>query len=425
MRIVKNAMIYMAGSLANEAAAVIVLPILTRYLTPEEYGSAALFMTAYAFITPLVGMSMQTHINRNFFKVDREAMANVSYNAILGMLFAFLALLALLACLTPSLGHFIEAVVGISSGWVGVALIVALAASITSQFVSFLRIQARAVEFALFSFCPSLVIMALSILFVAVVHWGWQGRVAGFALGTIGTSVFAFVALRRMGFAKGRLDWQLLKGLFRISLPLVPHQISGKITAVSSRLFLNGLGSREAVGLYSVGFTFGSFLNMPIQAFLNAWSPWVFKSLAARDQKHDLQIVRLNYIVVVGLVAMWALIALVLPGLLRLLTSASYHGAGEFISWVALSFVFQGMYGLLVPILIDEARTDAIAVFTGTVAALSLPLNWGLILHYGAIGAAYTAVICEAVRFGLVFWYANRVRPMPWRLALCRENAKA
>lgn len=414
LRILKNTLIYMAGAMANQAVALLVLPVLTRYLSPEEYGSVALFTALVGFAGPVVGMSMKTHIARNFFKTDKTRMADISWNALVGVSANLGVLVVVCFGMSLAFPSLSRSLTGLSIGWVAIALLVAWCQSVSGHLTTFLRVQGRPIPYAGFEFTFAALNLGLSLMFVIQLGWGWRGRSAGFALSAIGAAIVGALAMRQMGYASGRAEGGLMRHLYRICLPLVPHAFAGQITTMSSRLFLNGIAGKESVGLYAVGHSIGGLVNMPLDAFNNAWTPWVFKRLAARDSKSDQQIVRLTLLVSAGLISLWALMAAGAPFALRMLTNPRYHGAAEFVGWVAFGYVLQGIYGLLTPILIDEGKTDALALISMAVAVLSLGLNWLLIHFAGAIGAAYTLVACAGFRLLFVFGYAQRIRPMPW-----------
>jgi len=418
LRIARSASIYMLGGMANQAVALALLPVLTRYLTPTDYGYAAMFAALIGFVAPVVDMSMKTHIARNFFKVPHAEMSEINWNSLAAVTMNSAVVFAGFLLLSAAWPGFSETLSGIPTRWALAAVVIVWAQSVGGQFKALLRIMDKAVWFVTFELGTAALNLGLSIVLVVAFSWGWQGRTSGLASSALIAAVVAFLVLRSMGFGRGSLNRGLLKSMYRICLPLVPYAISGQIIAMSSRFFLNGIAGKEAVGLYAVGATFGSLVQMPMDAFTNAWTPWVYKRLAARERTADIEIVRLIYAVGAVLGVLWLLTALVAPLLLAWFTDARYHGAALFVAWVALSFVLQGLYAMLLPILIDEAKTDFLAVLTGVVAGLSLLLNYLLITAYGAMGAAYTAVACAAIKLLLMFWYANNVRPMPWVTAL-------
>ncbi len=143
-------MIYMGGGMANQAVALAVLPILTRYLTPEDYGSVALFTAFMGFVAPVVGMSMKTHIARNYFKVPQKEMANISWNTLMAVSANFLLIAALLVGFSLSFPAQSQAVAGLSTAWIFVAALTAWAQSVSSHLTTFLRVQGRPFPYATF-----------------------------------------------------------------------------------------------------------------------------------------------------------------------------------------------------------------------------------------------------------------------------------
>lgn len=408
----------MSGSLANQAVGLLVLPVLTRYLSPDEYGSVALFTAFVTFSVTLIGMSFGTHINRNYFKVDKVQIAGISLNCLVGLLLNLGVSLLLLSVLGTGFRGWVERVLGIPVLWAAFGLLVAAALVVNQQFTAFLRIQEKAAFYAGFQVLTASANLGISLALVVVFSLGWQGRALGYAASAFGAATFAFGALHSMQLLRGRPDAQVLREIYRISLPLVPHSVAGQITIMGSRFFLNSLANRGAVGLYAVGHTFGSALYMPVDAFINAWTPWIFKRLAGGTLEDDKKVVRVIGAASAGLLAIWAGVVVLLPAVLRLLTAPAYHGSAGFIAWVAFAYVLQGVYALLLPILVDVGKTGGLAVVSGIVAIASLISNYAFISWFGAIGAAYALTLCSAIRLSGVVWFANRVRPMPWLSAL-------
>src|SRR5690554_888477 len=76
----KGFAIYLGSSVINKAIPFLLLPILTKYLTPEEYGILAIYQVMISFVMPLIGMNMQNNITRNFFSKSKEFVAQIIFN---------------------------------------------------------------------------------------------------------------------------------------------------------------------------------------------------------------------------------------------------------------------------------------------------------------------------------------------------------
>ena len=71
-KLLKNSFIYILGDVLNKAVPFFMLPILTRYLTPEDYGIIATFTVLVSFLMVFTGLSIHGSISVNFFKMEKE-----------------------------------------------------------------------------------------------------------------------------------------------------------------------------------------------------------------------------------------------------------------------------------------------------------------------------------------------------------------
>lgn len=75
-RILHSSLLRMAGTyvgsnILNAAVPFLMLPILTRYLTPKDYGIVSMFQVLAAVIAPFSGLALHGAISRQYFERDR------------------------------------------------------------------------------------------------------------------------------------------------------------------------------------------------------------------------------------------------------------------------------------------------------------------------------------------------------------------
>ena len=68
--LLKNASVYTVSNLINALIPFLLIPVLTRYLTPEDYGITAMMGVMIGFLTPFIGLSLHGSISVNFYKKD-------------------------------------------------------------------------------------------------------------------------------------------------------------------------------------------------------------------------------------------------------------------------------------------------------------------------------------------------------------------
>ena len=98
------------------------------------------------------------------------------------------------------------------------------------------------------------------------------------------------------------------------------------------------------------------------------------------------------------------------------MTAKSYHGAKEYVLWTALGYAAFGMYTMVFPYLVFIGKTKFLGVITFGSAGINLVGNYILIKLNGPVGAAQATFISYLICFISVWWYSNKIFPMPWRL---------
>lgn len=204
------------------------------------------------------------------------------------------------------------------------------------------------------------------------------------------------------------------RAILKLSLPLVPHALGGIVIAVSDRLFIEKMVDLKTVGIYTVGYMFGMIVMLFTEAFVKAWNPWFFRTLNNPTSEKKVQIVRYTYIYLAVVLLLVILVTVMGKLVLPYFVDAEYLEASMYIFWVALGYFFFGAYQIFFPYLVVMGRTSFLAVSTVLSAVINLILNYFLIRHYGAIGAAYATIVAYFISSLLVFLYQKKHYEMPW-----------
>ena len=414
---IKSAFIYLFAGILNKAIPFLLLPVLTRYLTVEDYGILSVFQVLLAFVVPVVGMNMQSNITRNYAKKSREEMA-----LLIGNLIIVLVCTVVIAEVFFVLYFtFQDALFGITSFWILMLPPVA-GLNIVNQFnTTILRNQERAAAFGVFQIINTVINLTVSLLLIVGFGLGWEGRgcavfFTAFCLGLVGLYYIHRQGLISFSFNRGLID-EILK----ISIPLIPHGVGGIVIGLSDRLFIDQMVSKEAVGLYTVGYTFGMIVNLFVDSFSRAWAPWFHKQMNNPKSDTHRNIVIYTYAYFIGVILLAIVMAFSFEFILPWMVASDFHSATKFIIWIAIGYAFRGMYTMMFPYLIFKAHTRFLGYVTGTTAIINIVLNYVFISFNGAIGAAQATLFAWFLMFILTWIYATRICPMPW-LSIFRRS---
>jgi O-antigen/teichoic acid export membrane protein len=405
-----NAFIYLFTGILNKAIPFLLLPVLTRYLTVEDYGTLSIFQVLLSFVIPIVGMNMQSNITRNYSKKTRDETALLIGNLMLVLLFAVLLVEVSLGVLLTLQGTFF----GISSFWILLLPFVA-GLSIVNQFnMTILRNQERATMFGMFQIVNTLINLTVSILLIVGLGFGWEGRGLGVFIAAFCLGFVSLIFIRRQKLVIFSVRQDLINEILRLSIPLIPHGVGGVVIGLSDRLFIDQMVNKEAVGLYAVGYTFGMVVNLCVDSFSQAWSPWFHKKMNNTDNNTKKRIVSFTYLYFVSILLIALIITYVSKIVFPFFIDLKFDAATGFIVWIAVGYAFRGMYTMMFPYLIFKANTRFIGFVTGFTAFINIILNYFLISINGEVGAAQATLIAWFSMFILTWIYAAKICPMPW-----------
>ena len=74
-KLLGKAGIFLFANIVNAAIPFLLLPILTRVLTPADYGVVAMFSIMVSIFGALTGLSVHGAIGVRYFELDRKALA--------------------------------------------------------------------------------------------------------------------------------------------------------------------------------------------------------------------------------------------------------------------------------------------------------------------------------------------------------------
>lgn len=402
--------IYLGTNVINKAIPFLLLPILTRYLPPSDYGLFSVYHVLSLFGLSVIGMNMGTLVTRSFYEEEKEALAELVGN-ILGVLSCNFVVVGLALTLAAGVAG---SILGIPGFWIPCLALFAAGQTVFLIRQVVLRNQKRAVAFGTNSILRTITELSISIALVVGVGLGWEGRAAGLLAGGVGMGAIALVQLHKGAWVNWDVDRKRMRRVVVLAAPLIAHTAGGVVIALCDRLLIEIMVGHEAVGIYTVGYQFGMIVSLLAASFNQVWSPWLYEQLADITAPKKRKIVRYTYLYDVGIFVVAVLVWLTSLPLIRWVTTAPYFGAREFVPWVALGYAAHGMYTMVFPYLIHVGRMKLIAAITTAGAALNLVANVVLIRMNGPVGAAQATLITYVLIFLGVWWWASRLYSMPW-----------
>ena len=402
--------IYFGTSLINKALPFFLLPVLTRYLSSSEYGVLAVYQVLVAFSMPFVGMNMHNNITRNFFKQSHEYLAKLIFNLVLILFVTSSIFFVFIGCYI----HFGGESFDIPSRWIYILPVLAMMNMINQFNLTIFRNQQRPFAYGIFEISMTLLNLSSTLVLVIIYFKGWEGRAGGMFFSTVVFGVISFTRLKKANFIIFKIDSIKIKEILKISLPLIPHSLGSAVITLSDRLFIKQMIGTDTVGVYSVGYQFGMILLLVVGSFSRSWSPWFHQKLAKPTFDAKSKIVKATYVYVFIIIILAASITVISRFLIPRMTTQPFYGASIYVGWVAAAYAFNGMYTMVFPYSVLVGKTSFMGLITFLGACFNLIGNYYLIKLNGSVGAAQSTLLSYMFMFVAVWWYSNRLFPMPW-----------
>lgn len=402
---------YLASNLINAVVPVLLLPVLTRYLLPAEYGQVAMFQTLIAALGGVVGLNVVGAAARKHYDELAPTEQRHYIGACLQILLASAAAVgAVLFVARDPLGTWL----GLAPEWVLLAVLASASSMALQLRLTSWLVRKESRSYAAMQILQALLGLVLALGFVVVLRWGAEGRMLAQLATVVGVGVLALALLWRDG--EIALGWRptYLAEALRFGVPLIPHVAGIFLIASADRFVVNSELGSAAAGAYMVAVQLGSAFGLLFDAVNKAYVPWLYERLRRNDAATNVRIVRLTYLWFAAILAMAALGFVLAPWAVRLLAGPEYSVAGDVLGWICLGQCFGGMYLMVTNYVFFSRRTGALSAATLSCGALNILLLVILTRSLGIDGAAIAFATAMGARFLVTWALAQSRHPMPW-----------
>jgi O-antigen/teichoic acid export membrane protein len=410
--LIKSSSVYAGGNLIARAIPFMLLPILTRFLSSEDYGVLAIFMAIFGVMEIFISMGTTDAIVRAYFDIadKKKDFPEYVFNGLLINVAVFVAVFLAWHSGKPYLAKAIP----IPFGYQLLIPLLGLCVAIYSMPCKLWVFRKQPLPFIIFNFSNTFLEVATAIFLIVFMRFNWQGRVLGIAVSKLTFLFIGIYFLQKYKFFKPSLNIARVKEILGYGFPVVLHSSGFVIVAVIDKIFLNKFVGLSTTGVYSVSYSVCSIIAFLIGAFNLAWVPILYEKLGNLSIASKGKLVRLTYIYFALILAGTLLFIIISPSIVNIVVGKSFLEAKMFIPWLALGFSFHGMYVMVVNYVFYAKETKILSKIAILTVILSFLSNYILIKINGAIGVAQATCLVFLSRFLLVWFFSNKVYPLPW-----------
>lgn len=378
-----NTIIVGIGNIINSAISFLLVPLLTIWLTPKQYGEYDLLYSYIALLSPFITLQLDQAILR-FTLENKENGPKYFHICMTIVLFNSALTMIVFGGLCTFSFHLVFA-------------FSTVAFALQTFSIEYLRGCNKLKQYSLANILSGIFTLLNVFLFVKVLDCGTNGILFGYGLAylTISVSIIIREKLYKniVVLSKQNEDKELLKGLFLYSLPLLPNAVSWWITNVSDRTLIRIFMGSYYNGIYAVSCKIPTLITVFYGTFNLAW-----QQSAILSSKDDLDNRKLFYNSIFSHLVQFLfssafVIVAVTPILYRLFLNVRYNDGMVIIPLLILATTILNLSQYLGGILLGMKDTKTNGFTTVVAAIVNFFVDLFLIQKIGLYAAAISTLV--------------------------------
>ena len=388
----KNTIIITIGKVCTQLITFFLLPLYTGILSTEEYGIVDLLNTLVSLMLPIITFQVEQAVFRELIEVrnNNKEKTKIISTAIITVISQCILYLILFAIISPFINNNYKLFLATNV--------------ITNIFLSLFQQITRGLgdnkRYALGSFISALFIIIFNILFLIVFKLGANGMLLGTMCGQLVAIIYLFLSLKLFNYIKLKeYKKELIKKLWKYSVPLIPNAISWWIFNASDRVIVTSILSVDQNGILAASLKFSVVFITFYNIFNISWTESI--SIAINDD--DIQtyfnktfnvIMNLFTAMAVGMIAC-------MPFVFPIMINDKFAAGYGLVPISIIASLFNVVVGLVSVIYVAKKNTKAIANTSIVAAIINIVVHLSLIKFVGL----YAAVISTFASFFVMSIY--------------------
>ncbi len=260
--LISNTAIFAISNTISKIILSILLPLYTRTMTVEQYGTTELITTLSQLLYPTLSLAIQEATFRFAMGQDVDKHKVLKNSLYVISMAAF--------CFVP-VSYCFYYYKGIGEYWRYLYFfsVLSMVRSMLSLYVKGIN---KTLVFSIDTVVFNVILAAGNFVFLLLLHYEIQGYFYASYI-ALGCSIL-FLGwnsnIRTALYCQN--DWQLLKEMLCYSAPLVLNSISWGLTHVVDRLMLTNMMGADANGIYSAASKIPALLSLFVTVFSQAWT---------------------------------------------------------------------------------------------------------------------------------------------------------
>jgi O-antigen/teichoic acid export membrane protein len=386
--LVKNVYIYFGAYFFNAGLSFLTISLLTRYLSPTDYGVINLYTSFTILLMPFISVGIISPLSVEFYKKTpdeyRQFFTNSQGVSLISLLF--------FSILCFFLRHPLSQFLRVTPIWIIVLPVTVWWIMNNEITMMMCRMKNRPWWFAWFCTGRNIFEITLTLILVVGLHWAWQGRLLSAAVAPTLMGIISIYIVSKWQFISKSINWKQGARIAWVCIPFVFERLTIFVLGNSDKYFIDkfDLSGTEQVGLYSVGAQIASIINLVILSMNSAYLPYLYQNLA---DGHKERAKKGTGLYVIGAALMVGVLFLIIPLIFNFFIGHRFSQGRVFAYYLCSGSFMWAIYNAFLGYLLFHGKNRQIFFIALTGMLVSVLMNFILVPRYGAYGAAVTNII--------------------------------
>lgn len=389
---------------ATNLVSLLLLPVITSYLSPNDFGIFSMVGTVVAFLSLIYNPGFLSATMRLYHDTQSETERKI----LIGSAMRFVNFFPLICtAFFLAVGPFVFPLIFAEFPffpWGVFAITLAYFTQNNRMWSTLMSLEYKVYTTAFYSFFSVILGMMVTLILVVGFRLGALGKVIGMFPQALLIYFVAIIAIRK--YSEGYWSFQSVKKQLTMGFPLIIAIWSYSILDIADRFLLERMVDMESVGIYSLGYKLAQMPMFFVMGARQLWNPVFYDNMNKKDYKTVSRLTE-AYITLISLVNI--LVVLFAKEITLLFINERYMRAIPVIGVIVIGIYFSAMLTITNSILGFKkqfATTSIIALFA---AAVNVGLNLLLIPRYGIMASAFATAVSYFIYLFLGLWRAREV----------------
>jgi len=392
---VKKLSQFSIGPIIGALLSFIVIPIITFFISPEEYGRANMFSLALSIVQMVLYLGQDQAYVKKYYEVDDRS--RLLTNAMLPPLTMVLVLEICIALGKNSISQFLFD----SDDYINCvhALMLVLPCYVVQQFALVnIRMAQKGTRYSVFTILLKLLNTLCTVLLLLLWEKSFESVVWGAALAEVSFALCLLLIERKtLRISLSKVDFGLIRQLLKFGLPLVPAAVVAWMLGGMDKVMLRMMCDYTTLGIYSTAEKVAAVLAIVQSCFTLFWLPVAHEWNKLGVEREKFTMVGRTVSMVMGVVFLLILLS---KDLVFLIFASDYSPAKYVFPFLLLHPIMYSISEVTVMGIYFSEKTSYFMFFSVAVAVINLVMNALFIPMWGATGAA----IATGMSYMAFFW---------------------